>query len=181
MPYKHKIRQICDKNIFKMKTKKIILIIPVFLIMIAALSSFKKNVTESPYKCMIQMKNYSGEGAYIVISLLNEKGAYEKTLYVQGNDDEWYFDIPEWWKFQGKKRKNIDAITGATISGGERKISIISISDTIIDKGYKIRFETAVEDQEYHISDVEFDLTTENLKSKNEGIGFIRYVRMMPK
>jgi hypothetical protein len=38
-----------------------------------------------------------------------------------------------------------------------------------------------VEDQEYHISDVEFDLTTENLKSKNEGKGFIRYVRMMPK
>jgi hypothetical protein len=180
MTYNHKICQIRDKNISKMKTKKLILIIPAFFILIAALSSFKKYATESPYKCMIQMKNYSGEGAYIVISLLNEKGTYEKTLYVQGDDDEWYFDIPEWWKFHGKKRTNIDAITGATISGGERKISVVSISDATIDKGYKIRFETAVEDQEYHISDVEFDLTTENLKSKIEGKGFIRYVRMMP-
>ncbi|MGK0329783.1 MAG: hypothetical protein ACJAXF_003283, partial [Polaribacter sp.] len=48
---------------------------------------------------MIQMINYSGEGAYVVISLLNQKGDYEKTLYVQGTDDEWYFDISEWWNF----------------------------------------------------------------------------------
>ncbi|MGK0329131.1 DUF2271 domain-containing protein, partial [Polaribacter sp.] len=122
----------------------------------------------------------SGEGAYVVISLLNQKGDYEKTLYVQGTDDEWYFDISEWWNFQGKKRANIDAITGATISGGERTISVISIANNVIDQGYKIRFETAVEDQEYHTSDVEFDLTSENLKSKIEGKGFIRYVRMMP-
>lgn len=126
------------------------------------------------------MINYSGEGAYVVISLLNQKGDYEKTLYVQGTDDEWYFDISEWWNFQGKKRANIDAITGATISGGERTISVISIANNVIDQGYKIRFETAVEDQEYHTSDVEFDLTSENLKSKIEGKGFIRYVRMMP-
>jgi hypothetical protein len=164
-----------------MNTKKIYLIIPVFFILIIVLSSFKKPVTESPYKCMIQMKNYAGEGAYIVISLLNQQGAYEKTLYVQGEDDEWYFDIPEWWKFQGAKRANIDAITGATISGGERKISVISIADNLINKGYKIRFETAVEDQEYYTSDVEFDLTSENLKSKTAGKGFIRYVRIMPK
>tara|TARA_B100000787_G_scaffold127388_1_gene96472 strand:+ start:120 stop:614 length:495 start_codon:yes stop_codon:yes gene_type:complete len=164
-----------------MNKKNLIILITVFITLIVALSSFKKNTTESTYKCMIQMKNYSGEAAYVVISLMNQKGTYEKTLYVQGDDDEWYFDIPEWWRFQGKKRANIDAITGATISGGERTISIISIADDVLNKGYKIRFETAVEDQEYYASDLEFDLTTENLKSKIEGKGFIRYVRMMPK
>lgn len=129
---------------------------------------------------MIQMKNYTGEGAYIVISLLNPEGEYEETLYVQGDDDEWYFDITEWWKFQGKKRTDIDAITGATVSGGERKISIISIPDDKLNAGYKLRFETAVEDQEYYKNDVEFDLNIENTKSKIEGKGFIRYIRMMP-
>ncbi|BAO74681.1 hypothetical protein WPG_0451 [Winogradskyella sp. PG-2] len=126
------------------------------------------------------MTNYTGEGAYIVVSLLNPEGEYEKTLCVQGDDDEWYFDITEWWKFQGKKRADIDAITGATISGGERAISVIEIEDTYIDKGYKIRFETAVEDQEYHVDDVQFELTSETLKSKVEGKGFIRYIRLMP-
>jgi hypothetical protein len=126
------------------------------------------------------MKNYTGEGAYIVISLLNPEGEYEETLYVQGDDDEWYFDITEWWKFQGKKRTDIDAITGATISGGERKVSVISIPDDKLNAGYKLRFETAVEDQEYYKNDVEFDLNLENTKSKIEGKGFIRYIRMMP-
>jgi len=101
-------------------------------------------------------------------------------LYVQGDDDEWYFDITEWWNFQGKKRANIDAITGATISGGQRTISVIRIDDNKLNKGYKIRFETAVEDQKYHKDDVEFELTSENIKAKIEGKGFIRYVRMLP-
>ena len=35
----------------------------------------------SAYKCMIQMKNYAGEGAYISVSLLNPDGSYAKTLH----------------------------------------------------------------------------------------------------
>lgn len=131
------------------------------------------------YKCMIQMKNYTGEGAYVAISLLNSEGVYEQTLYVQGDDEEWYHDITEWWQFHGKKRTNIDAITGATISGGNRAISVIEIPSNKLNNGYKIRFETAVEDQEYYKDDVEFELTSNNLKSKIEGNGFIRYIRMI--
>ncbi|APZ47996.1 flagellin biosynthesis protein FlgD [Polaribacter reichenbachii] len=163
-----------------MKTKRTLLILPVVLLMITALFSFKKYSGSSPYKCMIQMKNYTGEGAYIVISLLNPEGKYEETLYVQGDDDEWYFDITEWWNFQGKKRADIDAITGATISGGERSISVIQIPDDKLNQGYKLRFETAVEDKDYYKDDVEFELTSDNIKSKIEGKGFIRYIRMIP-
>jgi hypothetical protein len=131
-------------------------------------------------KCMIQMTNYSGEGAYIVISLINPKGEYEQTLHVQGKDTEWYSEIKEWWQFYGKQDDGIDALVGATISGGERAINIIKIPKDNIDAGYSIRFETAVEDQDYHTSDVQFELTSTSIKSKVEGTGFIRYVRMMP-
>jgi len=143
------------------------------------LLSFTVQTKSTKYKCMIQMTNYTGEGAYVVISLINPKGDYEKTLYVKGDDDEWYNTVEEWWKFYGKKRHNIDAITGATISGGERAIEIIEIEDSKIDAGYSIRFETAVEDDEYHMDDVQFPLTTENIKAKHQGKGFIRYIRMM--
>ncbi|XMO85816.1 DUF2271 domain-containing protein [Algibacter sp. AS12] len=132
------------------------------------------------FKCMVQMINYSGEGAYVVISLINPEGGYEQTLYVQGDDDEWYHDIAEWWRFYGKTKTDIDAITGATIGGGERAINVIEIDQDKIDAGYSLRFETAVEDKEYYIKDVEFPLTTENIKLKHEGKGYIRYVRMMP-
>jgi len=144
------------------------------------LLAFTEKAPSSKYKCMIQMTNYTGEGAYIAISLLDAEGKYIETLYVHGDDDEWYFDITEWWEFYGKKRNDIDAITGATISGGKRAITVLEIADDKLDKGYKIRFETAVEDQEYYPADVEFELTSESVKGKKEGKGFIRYVRMMP-
>ncbi|SRR6056297_3128848 len=141
---------------------------------------FERPVETANYKCMIQLTNYTGEGAYIVVSLLNADSAYEETLYVQGDDNEWYRDISEWWKnVYGIRRPELDAITGATVSGGERSMTVLKIPTDKIDAGYKIRFESAVEDQEYHKDDVEFDLTTENLKAKKEGKGFIRYVRMM--
>ena len=146
-----------------MKNIKLIFSIAILSI---ALFSFTTINTSTKYKCMVQMANYVGEGAYVVISLINPDGQYEKTLYVQGDDEEWY--------------KDIDALTGATISGGERAISVIQIEDSKIDAGYSIRFESAVEDQEYYTKDVQFLLTSESVKSKTEGSGFIRYVRLMP-
>ena len=133
------------------------------------------------YKCLIQLTNYEGEGAYVVVSILDDEGAYDQTLYVQGEDDEWYRDITEWWKnLYGIKRPNIDAIVGETVTGGQRKMTVLQIPTAKIDAGYTIRFESAVEDQEYYADDVEFALTTENLSSKKEGKGFIRYIRMLP-
>lgn len=148
-------------------------------VMVASLA-FAYNATVNSYKCMIQLVNYTGEGAYLVVSLMNPAGEYEKTLHVHGDDDEWYHDISEWWSFYGKKRPNIDAVTGATIGGGERAVSVIEINQAKIDAGYKLRFETAVEDKEYYKDDVEFELTSENLSGKHEGKGYVRYVRLIP-
>ncbi|REE08200.1 DUF2271 domain-containing protein [Winogradskyella pacifica] len=154
--------------------------IALLCVVIFSLVSFTNPVESTKYKCMIQMTNYTGEGAYIVISLLNSEGDYVETLNVIGDDDEWYNTVESWWDFYGKKRNDIDAITGATVSGGERTINVIEIDNDKLDKGYKLRFETAVEDQDYYESDVEFELTSETIKSKVEGKGFIRYIRMMP-
>ncbi len=152
----------------------------VFLVVAFIFLSFTTS-ENSKYKCMIQMSNYSGEGAYIVVSIVDKNGKYIETLNVKGDDEEWYHDITDWWeKFYGKKRPNIDAITGETLAGGERDISVLVIDNDKINKGYNIRFETAVEDQEYYKDDIEFELTSESLKSKVNGKGFIRYVRLIP-
>lgn len=158
--------------------KKLFIIFPALLLTALVIAGFT-TTEKKTVKCLIQMTNYTGEGAYIVVSLMNPKGEYEETLQVLGKDSEWYSDITEWWKFYGKRRPNIDAISGETISGGERSMSILQIPADKIDKGYSLRFETSVEDQKYYKDDLEFPLTTENLKSKKEGKGFIRYVRML--
>jgi hypothetical protein len=140
-----------------------------------------KNEDKTTYKCMIQMANYSGEGAYVIVSLLDKEGNYVETLYVQGDDDEWYSEISDWWRFQGKHRRNIDAITGATIRSGQRAINRIEIPNDTFNKGYTIRFETAVEDKEYFNNDIEIELSSVGmLQGKIEGKGYIRYVRLIP-
>jgi len=135
-------------------------------------SAQKKN-----YKCLLQMSNYMGEGAYIVVSLVSPKDTYEKTLYVMGADKKWYKSIEEWYKFNAKKPSNISAITGASVTGGDRSITNIEIESSKIDAGYKLRFESAVEGKKYYVKDIEVPLTTEKLAAKSEGTGYIRYVR----
>jgi hypothetical protein len=149
----------------------------IFLLLLALTFAKTSSAQTTKYKCMVQMTNYMGEGAYIVISLVDSKGAYEKTLYVLGSDKKWYKTLKEWNKFYLKKPANISAITGASVTGGDRSVNIIEIENAKINSGYKLRFESAVEDKEYNVKDLEIPLTTETLSTKNEGTGYIRYVR----
>ena len=157
--------------------KKLLLTVAV-VVALLTVSFVAQQATVKKYKCLIQLTNYKGDGAYIVASLINPQGKYEQTLQVLGDDPEWYDDLTEWWKFYGK-RQTIDGITGETISGGERAVKVITIEDSKLNKGYKIRFETAVEDNKYYTQDAEVELKTENLNTKINGKGYIRYVRIM--
>ncbi len=131
------------------------------------------------YKCLIQTINYSGEGAYVIVSLMNPEGNYEETLYILGEDPEWYHMIDEWWAFFGKKKRSTDGITGATIAGGERKVFVLDIPSDKFDKGYKLRFETSVEDQKYFPADLEIALDGELGGDKYEGTGYIQQLRLV--
>lgn len=154
------------------------LVSKIFLITaIIALFSTESNAQTNKYKCLLQMSNYMGEGAYVVVSLVNAKGEYEKTLYVMGDDKKWYNSLKEWYKFYSKKPA-VSAKTGASVTGGDRSVTMFDIETAKLDKGYKLRFETAVEDQKYHVNDVEIALTTEGVTEKTEGKGYIRYVKL---
>lgn len=155
--------------------RKIYLII---IVIVMALSHQNTAVAQAArYKCMIQMTNYMGEKAYLVVSLINKDGSYSKTLSVLGGDKKWYPDIKEWHKAYKKKPTNISAITGASIAGGDRSVVTLNLEKDKINTGYKLRFETAVEDKPYHVKDVEIPLTTGALAAKTDGTGYIRYVR----
>jgi len=147
------------------------------LLLIVTSVSFSANAQTGKYKCLLQMSNYMGDGAYIVVSLVNAQGAYEKTLYVMGDDKKWYNTLKEWYKYYSKKPANISAITGASVTGGDRSVTTIELDESKLNKGYKLRFETAVEDQKYYVNDLEIPLTTEGLATKAEGTGYIRYVK----
>lgn len=146
-----------------------------------AFTTLKNTEPKPKYKCMVQLKNYEGEGAYVVVSLVDKYNNYIKTLHVLGDDEKWYPDIPSWWSFfETLKTNDIDAITGATIAGGERSIFTFQLNENDLKTDNKLRFETAVEHQDYHEKDLEIVLDHNNLKNKFEGTGYIRYVRIIP-
>ncbi|MEM1094366.1 MAG: DUF2271 domain-containing protein [Bacteroidota bacterium] len=146
----------------------------------SAVGSSNSQTDPVSYKCMVQMVNYTGEKAYLVISLVGPDGNYVQTLDVMGDDEEWYEDILEWWKYFEPSGESVDGISGASIGNGERQITTFEIDPANIGAGYSLRFETAVEDQDYHAVDLEIPLDSATMKAKVEGNGYIRYVRILP-
>lgn len=150
----------------------------IFSLFAVLIFAFSATAQESKYRCMVQLTNYKGLEAYVVVSLINPQGKYEKTLYMMGPDKQWYNGFKEWDKSLGKKKENLSTITGASVAAGDRSMATFSIDESKMNKGYKLRFETSVEDQDYHVSDVEIPLTTAEITVRKEGKGYIRYVKL---
>uniref|UniRef100_A0A2A4Z3Y7 Flagellin biosynthesis protein FlgD n=1 Tax=OCS116 cluster bacterium TaxID=2030921 RepID=A0A2A4Z3Y7_9PROT len=125
---------------------------------------------------LVQLDNYTGEKAYFAAYLVDEKGRYQKTLWVSGNELKYFPDLPRWWKYQTRQPQELDAITGASTASGDRNIIKVEIEDEFIDAGYKLRIETAVEDHDHYPLDVEVELSTANSKQKIAGTGYVRTV-----
>ena len=151
------------------------LLFPFLFISIFTISA---SAQTSKYKCLVQMNSYRGEAAYVIISLVTPQGAYDKTLYVLGSDKQWYNTLKQWHKYQTKTKAKLSAITGASVAGGDRAVHVIELEDAKINKGYKLRFESAVEEQKYHVADVEIPLTTEGLAERATGDGYVRFVKL---
>ncbi len=155
-----------------------------FLLLISL--SFSPKKESISVKCMIEMKDYSGEGAYINISIVSKEN-YLKTIYVLGNDKAWFSEMKSFWKYIRDNKLYldkdfypiIDGISGATISGSQKRVIILKIPKSFLNKNHQLRFETAVEDEGYFANDVNFVLSKKGLNKSYAGQGFIRNVKFI--
>jgi hypothetical protein len=154
---------------------RILCIVVAMVFVISTGLTFKSN----QFKCLIQLSNYDGEGAYVVVSLLDSHGDYQKTLYVFGKEKRWYDDIPSWWQFFSNSGEKLDAISGASISPGSRKVISLSFSEEELNSGYILRFESAVENKKYQEQDMQMELNASNVGNTQSGVGYIRYVKLI--
>ncbi len=119
-----------------------------------------------------QMAPYSGNAAYAAVYLTDAAGNYQSTLWVAGYKTRYYGALRGW--AQGVRQAgslNLDGITGASVGSGETLTVHASLADALIDAGYVIHVDTAVEDGGEITDDAVIPLTS--APSTVKGTGYI--------
>ncbi len=91
--------------------------------------------------------NYSGPQAYLAIYVTKPDGSYDSTLWVAGSKTRYLGDLRGWVSAlqSSGASLSLDGISGASVGSGQTLKINVNLADAMIDAGYKIHIETAVE------------------------------------
>lgn len=131
-------------------------------------------VQARPVTLTTELKNYTGNGAYLAIYVTDAAGQYKKTLWVAGKKTKFYKHLRDWARGSGLKATEFDGVSGASVGSGRTLKVTAELADALIDAGYEIRVDTAVEDQRDNPAEVRVPLTTKDKSKPVAGRGYIK-------
>jgi hypothetical protein len=120
------------------------------------------------------LKNYGGNGAYVVLYVTDAAGKYRGTLWMAGGKARYHRHLSDWQRASGGAPAEIDGITGASIGSGRTLKISLDLADAMIDAGYRIHVDTAVEDGMDHPSEVVAPLETSAAGRPIAGKGYVK-------
>jgi hypothetical protein len=126
-----------------------------------------------PVTLNVQLQNYGGNGAYLAMYLTDAAGKYKKTLWVAGKKSKYYKHMSEWARGSGLSAREFDGVTGASVGSGKSLKVTAELADVLIDAGYEIRIDTAVEDGRDNPAEVRVPLTKLGAGKAVKGRGYI--------
>lgn len=115
-----------------------------------------------------------GDGAYLAIYLTDPAGKYQKTLWVAGKKSKYYKHLSDWARGSNKSRAEYDGLTGASITRGETLQITVNLDEALIDSGYTIIVDSAVEDRRDRPADLSAPLTTVGAGKPVTGQGYVQ-------
>ena len=122
-------------------------------------------------KLTTTLKNYGGDGAYLAIYITDGSGKLQKTIRIAGSKAKYHKHLAGWFRQSGGR---MDGTTGASVgAGGTLRVSV-DIADSLIDAGYQIRIDSAVEKENDVPSDVVAPLTSANAGKAIAGKGYVK-------
>ncbi len=127
-----------------------------------------------PVTFTTQLKNYSGDGAYLAIYVTDAAGKYQKTLWVAGKKAKYYKNLRDWARGSGMRASEFDGVSGASVGGGKTLKVTVELADALIDAGYEIRIDTAVEDLRDNPAELRVPLTTQDKGKPTAGRGYVK-------
>jgi hypothetical protein len=127
-----------------------------------------------PVTLTTQLKGYGGEGAYLAIYVTDANGVYKKTLWVAGKKAKYYKNLRDWARGSGLRLSEYDGISGASVGSGRVLKVTVDVADALIDAGYQIRVDSAVEDGRDNPADVRTPLTKAGAGVATAGRGYVK-------
>ena len=121
-----------------------------------------------------QLKNYGGNGAYLAAYLTDAKGAYAGTLWVAGGKAKYYKHLSDWNRLSSGDAKRLNGVTGASVGAGRTLKVTANLADALIDAGYEIHLDAAVEDMSDSPSEIRVPLSTSNAGKPQSGKQYIQ-------
>lgn len=127
-----------------------------------------------PVKISTTLKPYGGNGAYLAIYITDASGKLQQTVKVAGSKAKYHRSLSAWYRQSGGR---LDGSTGASVGAGQMLAVSVDIADALIDAGFQIRVDSAVEDMADAPNDALVALTTANSGKPVSGKGFVQSLR----
>lgn len=121
-----------------------------------------------------ELNNYRGDGAYLALYLVDANGQYQRTLWLAGKKTKYYKHLADWARGSGLRSSEYDGVTGASVLSGKTLNVTVDIADELIDAGYQIRIDTAVEDLRDNRAEISAPLTRDGVGKSFQGKGYVQ-------
>jgi hypothetical protein len=127
-----------------------------------------------PVVLTAELQGYGGNGAYLALYVTDAAGKYQKTLWVAGRKAKYYRHLSDWARGSGLNPREFDGISGASVGSGKSLKVTVDLADALIDAGYEIRIDSAVEDGRDNPADARAALTRQGAGKPVKGRGYIK-------
>lgn len=131
-------------------------------------------VQARPVVLTTHLQNYGGNGAYLAIYLTDAAGKYKKTLWVAGKKTKYYKHLSAWARGSGLNAQEFDGVSGASVGSGKALKVTVELADALINAGYEIRVDSAVEDGRDYPAEVRIPLTSAGAGKPAKGRGYVK-------
>ncbi|PTE19411.1 DUF2271 domain-containing protein [Cereibacter changlensis JA139] len=116
------------------------------------------------------LASYGGDGAYLAVYVTDAQGALIQTLWVAGGRSKYYKHLSDWVAAGGGA---IDGVTGASVGAGRSFSVTVELADALLDAGYVLHVDSAVEDMRDSPSEIALPLTTDAAGQAAKGRRYI--------
>lgn len=136
------------------------------------LAALAPNLAQArPVRLTTTLQNYGGNGAYLAIYLTDTQGKVQSTLALAGPKAKYHRDLTAWYRATGGR---FDGVTGASVGSGKTLRVSVEIADALIDAGYQLRIDSAVENGNSIPADVIAPLTSTGAGKPVPGKGYVK-------